>query len=148
MALSLEFLGERWTLLIVRDLLRGPKKFNDLVESLRGIAPAVLSMRLQVLETHGIVERQFYSDHPPRAEYHLTPAGAELRPVVGALTVWGARHLRTERELVHAACEQPIEVRYYCAHCDEKLSAPDVRLQPRKPKPKRAATARAAGTLK
>lgn len=148
MALTLEFLGERWTLLIVRDLLRGPKKFGDFVESLDGIAPAVLSLRLQVLESHGIVERRFYSEHPPRAEYLLTPAGRELGPVIVALTVWGARHLRTEREFVHVACEQPIHMGYYCAHCNETLSRADIRFQPRKSKQKRVSARRPAGAVK
>ncbi len=140
MALSLEFLGERWTLLIIRDLLRGPKKFGDLAQSLDGIAPAVLSLRLQVLEHRGVVERRFYSDHPPRAEYLLTPAGAELRAVVSALTIWGARHLATEREIVHVHCEHPIEMGYYCAECDRKLATADLRYQPRKSRPRRRAS--------
>lgn len=142
MALSLEFLGERWTLLIVRDLLRGPRKFGDLARSLDGIAPAVLSLRLQLLEERGVVERRFYSDHPPRAEYVLTAAGTELRPVVSALTIWGARHLGTEREIVHVDCEQPIEMGYYCARCDQKLASADLRFQPRKSRPKRRTAGR------
>jgi DNA-binding HxlR family transcriptional regulator len=78
-AQSLEFLGERWTLLIVRDLLSGSKKFQDLQSSLAGVAPAVLSERLKVLESHGVVSRAFYSQHPPRAEYTFTERGLELR---------------------------------------------------------------------
>src|ERR1700741_298763 len=87
-ARSLEFLGERWTLLIVRDLLARPRKFRELPESLAGGAPARLAQRLKVLEEHGIVRRGLYSDHPPRAEYALPDRGAELRPVVRALGVW------------------------------------------------------------
>ena len=93
-AQSLEFLGERWTLLIVRDLLSGSKKFQDLQTSLAGVAPAVLSARLKVLEAHGIVGRAFYSEHPPRAEYVLTAKGRELGPVMKALRAWGGRHTR------------------------------------------------------
>ncbi|HMB78586.1 MAG TPA: helix-turn-helix domain-containing protein, partial [Vicinamibacterales bacterium] len=74
-AQSLEFLGERWTLLVVRDLLAGPRKFRDLSRSMPGVAPAVLSQRLKVLEAHGIVSRRLYSEHPPRAEYALTDRG-------------------------------------------------------------------------
>src|SRR3954454_19373232 len=84
-ARSLEFLGERWTLLLIRDLLTGPRKFQEFSASLPGVAPTVLSQRLKVLETHGIVSRQLYSEHPPRAEYMLTDRGLELRPVVRAL---------------------------------------------------------------
>ena len=74
-AKSLELVGERWTLLIVRDLLRGSCRFQDLLESLKGIAPNVLSERLKLMEEHALVERRFYSEHPPRAEYVLTEKG-------------------------------------------------------------------------
>ena len=79
-AKSLEFLGERWTLLIVRDLSRGPKKFQDLLASLKGVVPGVLSQRLKVLEDHGIIRRHLYSNHPPRAEYTLTDPGGCAAP--------------------------------------------------------------------
>src|SRR5450755_776346 len=92
MALSLEILGERWTLLMIRDLLFGPRKFQDLVSSL-GAPPGLLSRRLKLLEEHGIVTRRMYSDHPPRAEYALTDRGIELRTVTRALTIWGSKHL-------------------------------------------------------
>jgi DNA-binding HxlR family transcriptional regulator len=122
-AKSLEFLGERWTLLIVRDLLRGPKKFQDFEASLTGVAPGVLSHRLKVLEEHGIVDRRFYSEHPPRAEYSLTQRGLELRPVVRALAIWGAKHLDAGLVLVHDACETPVEMAYYCPACDEQITS-------------------------
>jgi DNA-binding HxlR family transcriptional regulator len=118
-AKSLEFLGERWTLLIVRDLLRkGPQKFQDLSASLKGVAPAVLSSRLKVLEHHGIIRRRIYSDHPPRAEYTLTKRGTALRPVVRSLAIWGSRHLYPDRVLKHDACNTAIEMAYYCRSCD------------------------------
>ena len=122
-AKSLEFLGERWTLLVVRDLLRGPKKFHDFLDSLAGVAPGVLSHRLKVLEDHGIVHRRLYSEHPPRAEYTLTDRGEELRPVVRALAIWGAKHLDAGLVLVHDACETPVEMRYYCPTCAEQITA-------------------------
>ena len=132
MARSLEFLGERWTLLIVRDLLRGPQKFQDLSASLSGVAPAVLSLRLKLLEERGVITRRIYSDHPPRAEYSLTPAGRELGPVVAALTIWGSRHLKTERELAHERCDHAVELIYYCPHCDETLAHSEVTYRPRR----------------
>ena len=92
-AQTLEVIGERWTLLIVRDLLRlGPRKFQDLEENLVGIGPNTLSARLKRLEAAGIVERRFYEQHPPRAEYVLTPKGQQLGPVVLALKKWGEAH--------------------------------------------------------
>src|SRR5215467_1469665 len=87
-AKSLEVVGERWTLLMVRDLLNGARKFRDFHASLPGIAPALLSERLKLMEEHGLVTRRFYSEHPPRAEYTLTEKGLQLGPVIGALASW------------------------------------------------------------
>lgn len=91
-ARSLDVLGDRWTLLMIRDLRRGHTKFADLLVSLRGISPTVLSERLQSLEREGVVERRFYSEHPPRAEYVLTAKGNALAPVLQAISVWGNEH--------------------------------------------------------
>lgn len=92
-ARTLEIIGERWTILILRDLLRaGPRKFQDFERSLSGISPNTLSARLKTLEEDGIVARRFYEEHPPRAEYLLTNKGRALRPVLGALRDWGRRH--------------------------------------------------------
>ena len=77
----------------MRDLLlHGARRFQDLLDSLEGIAPNTLSDRLKTLETHGVVERRFYSEHPPRAEYLLTPKGRALGPVVRAMRDWGETH--------------------------------------------------------
>src|SRR5689334_21236707 len=104
-ARSLEFLGERWTLLVIRDLLPGPRRFQDLLASLPGIAPNVLSERLKVLEEHAVVSRRFYSEHPPRAEYTLTRRGRDLGMVVGALAVWGGKHVQRGTVLAHDDCD-------------------------------------------
>src|ERR1700739_2292393 len=85
-ARSLDIIGERWTILILRDLVvSGPRKFQDFERSLGGISPNTLSARLKRLEDAGIIERRFYEQHPPRAEYLLTEKGTELRPVLRAL---------------------------------------------------------------
>jgi DNA-binding HxlR family transcriptional regulator len=128
-ARSLAFLGERWTLLIIRDLLRGPKKFQELGESLSGVAPGVLSRRLKDLEVFGIVQRNVYVDHPPRAEYTLTEKGRDLRPIVASLAVWGARHMPGGRVLRHRDCEHPIEMAYYCSQCQKTISGEQVTFQ-------------------
>ncbi|HUJ99695.1 MAG TPA: helix-turn-helix domain-containing protein [Stellaceae bacterium] len=94
-ARTLDIIGERWTMLILRDLVvSGPRKFQDFEHSLHGISPNTLSTRLKRLEESGIVERRFYAQHPPRAEYVLTEQGKELRPVLRALREWGQRHTR------------------------------------------------------
>jgi DNA-binding HxlR family transcriptional regulator len=94
-ARTLDVIGERWTILILRDLVvGGPRKFQDFERSLAGISPNTLSARLKRLEDAGIVERRFYAQHPPRAEYVLTEKGSELRPVLRALLEWGKRHTK------------------------------------------------------
>src|SRR5216683_8161494 len=92
-ARTLDIIGERWTILILRDLLLGGAcKFQDFERSLAGISPNTLSARLKRLEEHGIVERRFYEQHPPRAEYVLTDKGRQLGPVLRTLLDWGRKH--------------------------------------------------------
>ena len=90
-ARSLEVIGEKWSLLIVRDLLGGPQRFTDLQRGLANITPKWLTMRLRELEAAGLVVRE---QQPGKREawYRLTPRGEDLRPVVGALNAWGMRH--------------------------------------------------------
>src|SRR5512132_2338852 len=91
-ARALEVVGERWSLLIVRDLLLGPQRFTDLVRSLQDITPTRLTSRLRRLEADGLVVRR-----PPSTGrevwYELTAAGRDLQPVVDALTLWGIDHV-------------------------------------------------------
>jgi DNA-binding HxlR family transcriptional regulator len=116
-AKTLEVIGDRWTLLVVRDLLPGARRFQDLQATLPGIAPNILSTRLKLMEEHGLIGRRFYSDHPPRAEYALTEKGRELGMVLGALAAWGGRHVFKQTKLVHAECGHPVSVGYYCEDC-------------------------------
>lgn len=90
MAMALEILGDRWTLLIVRDLLRGVHHFNDLSRGLPGLSRSLLAQRLRRLERDGIVERQSSGDGR-LTEYHLTAAGRSLLPVAEAFIEWGAQ---------------------------------------------------------
>ncbi len=127
-ARTLEIIGERWTLLVIRDLFRGSRRFQDLQESLVGVAPNVLSDRLKTLEEHGLIRREFYSEHPPRAAYALTPLGRELHPALRALAIYGAKHLGGSVDVLHEACGHRIEMRPYCPHCETKLSANEVKV--------------------
>jgi DNA-binding HxlR family transcriptional regulator len=98
-AATLDVIGDRWTLLIIRDLTLGRSgKFKNLMASLQGISPNLLAQRLKLLEREGIVERHFYSDHPPRAEYRFTKKGAELGSVVRAMAEWGIEYRLTGRQ--------------------------------------------------
>jgi DNA-binding HxlR family transcriptional regulator len=122
---TLDIVGERWTLLVVRDLLPGPLRFQDLLERLPGMAPNMLSDRLKTLQAHELVRRDFYSEHPPRASYTLTTKGRELGPVVFALGLWGTRHLggRMSKVIRHKECGHLVEVSPYCPHCDIRLAS-------------------------
>jgi len=90
-ARSLEIVGEKWTLLIVRDLLRGPQRFSDLRRFMGGITPKWLTNRLRELEAEGIVERDSVSGRR-EVWYRLTPKGRDLAPVLESLTIWGINH--------------------------------------------------------
>ena len=92
-ARTLDIVGERWTLLILRDFFRhGPRRYQDLQDSLAGVAPNTLAARLKTLEDNGFVERKLYSENPPRLEYHLTDKGKSFGPVMRALREWGQRN--------------------------------------------------------
>ena len=87
-------IGSKWTALIMRDLLLhdGVRRYQELIESLSGIAPNTLSERLKALEAAGIIERRFYEKHPPRAEYVLTTRGKDLGHVILAMREFGERY--------------------------------------------------------
>ena len=91
-AQALDIVGDRWTLLIVRDLFLGQRRFSDLLASSPGIPPKLLSGRLKRLEQRGLIERAVYSQYPLRAEYRLTAEGLTLAPVLGAILTWGLEH--------------------------------------------------------
>lgn len=92
-ARTLDLIGERWTLLLLRDLLlHGPRRFLDFQTSLPGVAPNILSARLKTMEDNGLVRRELYSERPPRLEYVLTDKGKSLGPVVRAMREWGTKH--------------------------------------------------------
>jgi DNA-binding HxlR family transcriptional regulator len=94
-ARTMDVIGSSWTCLILRELLlHGARRFQTLQDALQGIAPTTLSERLKALEQNGIVERNFYSMSPPRAEYVLTAKGRELGPIVSAMRTWGRKHPR------------------------------------------------------
>jgi len=93
-ARTLDLIGERWTILLLRDLLlRGARRFQDFQASLPGVAPNTLSSRLKAMEDNGLVRRVLYNDRPPRLEYVLTDKGKSLGPVVKAMREWGNKHL-------------------------------------------------------
>ena len=90
---TLDVLGDRWSLLVVRDLLRGKRRYAEFLESSEGIPTNILADRLKRLAAHGIISQRRYSVHPPRMEYELTTKGEDLRPVLRAMLDWGLEHV-------------------------------------------------------
>lgn len=91
-AAAMEVIGSKWTALILRDLVGGPKRFGELERSLAGISPRTLSQRMDDLAAQGIVSRKSYAEVPPRCEYSLTEKGEDLVPILKQMAVWGEKH--------------------------------------------------------
>ena len=88
---ALSVVGDRWSLLVIREIGEGVHRFND-IRSNTGAPRQVLATRLRKLENQRVIERRRYSDHPPRDEYVLTDAGRALRPVLRSLREWGEQY--------------------------------------------------------
>lgn len=135
-ARTLDVVGERWTLLILRDAFNGVRRFEDFAASLP-VARNVLADRLSTLVEHGILRREQYEERPPRFQYRLTPKGFELYPVLMALLQWGDKHLAGPEgppiDVLHAQCGAPITTQVRCPDCGEALSARDVRARRHEP---------------
>jgi DNA-binding HxlR family transcriptional regulator len=126
-ARTLEVLGERWTLLIIRDVFSRRRRFDQIQESL-GIARNVLAARLAWLVDEGILEKRAYQERPARYEYFLTEKGLELWPVMVTIMHWGDRHLSHGGPPVtirHKDCDGPVGDRGICERCGELLDARD-----------------------
>jgi DNA-binding HxlR family transcriptional regulator len=115
---TLEVIGGKWTVQILRDLFEGTRRFGQLQQSLGGVSPKMLIARLRELEERGLVTRTLYPEIPPRVEYSLTDDGRTLRPIVDAMADWGRTHGehvgfdRNQRDARdHAAANEPPTVR-------------------------------------
>ena len=129
-ARSLAFLGERWTMLILRDLFLGRRRFDEFQASL-GVATNVLSARLTTLNEEGIVERRRYSEHPERFEYLLTEKGRDLQPILLALLAWGDRYTAENGaplEIVHE--DHAFHMVPTCSVCGEPIDTHNVHSRP------------------
>jgi DNA-binding HxlR family transcriptional regulator len=91
-ACTLDLVGDRWTLLVVRDLVRGKRRFAEFLESSERIPTNILADRLKRLQAAGIVAAVRYQERPPRMEYQLTAKGEDLRPLMREMVYWGVRH--------------------------------------------------------
>ncbi|WP_010275179.1 winged helix-turn-helix transcriptional regulator [Paenibacillus senegalensis] len=121
-AQSLNIIGDRWTLLIIHEILVGRTTFNEIKKALDGLSSKLLSERLKFLEAQGLVVSRLYSDHPPRYCYQLTDSGKDLEDVFHALVLWGRRNLqKCYKKLVHRSCGHEVEIAYHCEHCARQV---------------------------
>lgn len=127
-AKSLEVIGERWSLLIVRDVFNGHRRFGEIQASLR-VARNVLAARLQRLVDEDILERRQYQASPPRSEYFLTEKGLDLWPTLIALLSWGDRYSPSPggppKVIRHKVCGGHVSERGVCESCGKVLAARD-----------------------
>lgn len=105
-ACSLDVIGDRWTLLIVRDLFAGKRRYGEFLSSPERIPTNILAERLKRLEAAGLVVSAQYSEHPPRSEYELTERGRSLQPVIDAMANWGLEQFPGTKRQVRAAAAQ------------------------------------------
>lgn len=87
--ITMDLIGDKWKVLIIRDLLTGTKRFGELKKSLNGITQKVLTNNLREMEASGLVNRKVYAEVPPRVEYSLTETGLSLKPILDSMVVWG-----------------------------------------------------------
>lgn len=131
-ARTVEVVGERWTMLILREAFLGVKRFDHIQRDL-GIARNILSDRLNKLVDQGILEKRPYSQRPPRYEYRLTAKGRDLYPIVVTLMQWGDKYTATDGApvvLVHDACGHPTTPLLTCDGCGEPVHALNVHPAP------------------
>ncbi len=134
MSRSIAVIGDRWTLMILRDLFLGVRRFEDFERRL-GISRSVIAERLKLLVDEGVLRREAYQDHPVRHEYRLTDKGLALHPVVMAIVHWGDAHYAGEAgpPLIHRhkACGCDFTPVLTCSECGEAVGARDVEMRAR-----------------
>jgi DNA-binding HxlR family transcriptional regulator len=132
-ARTLETIGDRWTMLIIRDAFLGMRRFEDFQRDL-GVARNVLSDRLARLVDDGVLERRPYQERPERFEYRLTEKGIDLWPVLVSLMKWGDRHAPEEAGppmlVLHRGCGGEVDARFVCSNCGEPVDARSAEARP------------------
>jgi DNA-binding HxlR family transcriptional regulator len=130
LAAALDILGERWSLLALREIGYGVHRFAR-IAGYTGASRDILADRLRKLEAAAVIERRQYSEHPPRHEYHLTEAGRELFPVMLTLYQWGDKWAVDSPALTRRhSCGQPIHVDLRCHHCDQPVTHDTIHAEP------------------
>ncbi|HEX7775840.1 MAG TPA: helix-turn-helix domain-containing protein [Parvibaculum sp.] len=132
-ARALSIVGDRWTLLVIRDCFSGVRRFEEF-EARLGIARHVLAERLKKLTDAGVLVRVAYQERPRREEYCLTEKGRDLHPVIVMLAQWGDRYMAGEDgppvERVHELCGKVLQMQPICSECGEPVAARDVTMRP------------------
>ena len=95
--MTLQLIGDKWKVLIIRDLLTGTKRFNELMRSVGGITQKVLTSHLRAMEKDGLLTRKVYPEVPPKVEYTLTETGYSLKPILDSMLDWGSRYQQANR---------------------------------------------------
>ena len=128
-AAALNLIGEKWTLLAVREIAFGNKRFDAIARN-TGAPRDRLAARLRTLEAAGVVERRLYSEHPPRYEYELTQAGQELRPVLTVLRGWGDRWaVDSPPTAFEHSCGHDLDPEVICRHCGVEIVPEELRVR-------------------
>ena len=129
-AAALSVLGEKWSLLVVRELALNVHRFDEIARN-TGAPRDILTSRLRRLEAEGVLEKRLYQEHPPRFEYHLTAAGDELRPILLGLSQWGERWTSQipSTRWVHS-CGHDVDLVHTCEACGGEVTGLD--LKPRR----------------
>ena len=129
LAAALDVLGERWSLLALREIGYGVHRFAR-IAGYTGASRDILADRLRKLEAAGVIERHQYSEHPPRYEYHLTEAGEELFPLMLALYQWGDKWAVDSPPIIRRhSCGQSVQVDLVCHHCGEPVTSDGIHVQ-------------------
>jgi DNA-binding HxlR family transcriptional regulator len=127
LARTIELIGDAWSLMILREMFLGGRRFDDL-QRLTGASPHILSQRLKRLEREGVLRRETYNQHPPRHEYRLTESGRDLWPVIVSLKQWGDSWLEagdTPVAIIHKGCDHTVTPQMTCPECREPMAAHD-----------------------
>lgn len=130
LARGLQIVGEWWTLLVLRDICFGVRRFEEIHDHL-GIARNILAARLDTLAEHGMVERRRYRTHPDRYEYHPTEMASDLVPAILALVAWGDRWVSPDGPpmlFTHQTCGHDTVATVVCSHCGQPLTHGDIAL--------------------